>query len=295
MIRSMTGYGQGQAEVGELCVTVELKTVNNRFVDIRFRLPAELAGWESRVRQKVVALVKRGRVELSVRLERAGVTAGTACLNRELVESILAGAKQLREEFGIEGDLDLSRVLGVPGVFRSDAPQYEVDETLLGALEGCLDSGLAALDADRVREGTGLAKELIERLKTMQGLGETMQRQAATMPATVRDRLSARLKALGADLALDPARVAHEAAVLAERCDVTEELVRLRGHLEQASALLENPAGTPLGKRLDFLLQEIHRETNTVSSKSSDLELTRTALSMKAEAEKVREQVQNLE
>ena len=129
----------------------------------------------------------------------------------------------------------------------------------------------------------------------MQGLTGEMTERAATVPATVRERLIARLDNLGADLQLDPARVAQEAALLADRCDVTEELVRLAGHLKQTIELVGSPDGQPVGKRLDFLLQEIHRETNTVNSKSSDLELTRSALSMKAEAEKVREQVQNLE
>jgi uncharacterized protein (TIGR00255 family) len=291
----MTGYGQGQREVGDLRVTVELKTVNNRFADVRFRLPAELAEWESMVRRNVLSRVKRGRVELSVRLERAGSTAGAPMLNRDLVEAALAGARRLRDEYGIEGDIDLSRLLALPGLFRSEGPLFEVDEALLGILGDCLDAGLDALDADRTREGSALAVEMIERLDKMQGLAATMVEQAAAMPGTVRDRLIARLNALGGEVALDPTRVAQEAAVLADRCDVTEELVRLRGHLAQARAVLEKPDGQPLGKRLDFLLQEIHRETNTVSSKSSDLELTRTALSMKAEGEKVREQVQNLE
>jgi uncharacterized protein (TIGR00255 family) len=291
----MTGYGQGQRDVGDLRVTVELKTVNNRFADVRFRLPAELAVWESKVRRKVLAHVKRGRVELSVRLERAGATAGAPTLNRELVEAALAGARQLREEYGIEGDVDLARILALPGLFRSEGPLYDVDEELLGVLGKCLDAGLDALGADRAREGKALATEMIERLGTMQRLAETMEEQAAAMPGTVLDRLTARLNALGGEVSLDPARIAQEAALLADRCDVTEEMVRLRGHLAQARAVLEKPDGQPVGKRLDFLLQEIHRETNTVSSKSSDLELTRSALSMKAEGEKVREQVQNLE
>jgi len=291
----MTGYGQGQRDVGDLRVTVELKTVNNRFADVRFRLPAELAVWESKVRRKVLAHVKRGRVELSVRVERAGASAGAPALNRELVAAAISGARRIQEEFGVEGDIELGHILSLPGLFRSEGPLYEVDEVLLRVLGDCLDAGLQALDADRAREGKALAGELVERLEKMQGLAGTMEELASAMPGTVRDRLVSRLNALGGDVALDPARIAQEAAILADRCDVTEELVRLHGHLSQARSVLEKPDGQPVGKRLDFLLQEIHRETNTVSSKSSDLELTRTALSMKAEGEKVREQVQNLE
>lgn len=291
----MTGYGQGQQDAGDLRVTVELKTVNNRFADVRFRLPAELAGWEARVRRTVLSRVRRGRVELSVRFERGNAAAGAPALNRELLEAVLAGAQQLRDEHGLKGELDLARIVAIPGLFRAEAPILGGDKEQLEVLDRCLALGLDALDADRLREGQVLATELLDRLRTMQDLTRTMTERAATVPATVRDRLIARLDNLGVELQLDPARVAQEAALLADRCDVTEELVRLEGHLQQAIALVDEPDGQPVGKRLDFLLQEIHRETNTVNSKSSDLELTRVALAMKAEAEKVREQVQNLE
>ena len=291
----MTGYGQGQQDAGDLRVTVELKAVNNRFADVRFRLPAELAGWEARFRRTVLSRVRRGRVELSVRFERGHAAAGAPALNRELLEVVLAGARQLRDEHGLKGELDLARIVAIPGLFRAEAPALGGDKEQLEVLDRCLALGLDALDADRLREGQALATELLERLRTMQDLTRTMTERAATVPATVRDRLIARLDSLGVEFQLDPARVAQEAALLADRCDVTEELVRLEGHLKQAIALVGEPDGQPVGKRLDFLLQEIHRETNTVNSKSSDLELTRTALAMKAEAEKVREQVQNLE
>ncbi len=290
----MTGYGQGQQTAGDLRVTVELKSVNNRFADARFRLPVELAGWEARVRRAVLSRIRRGRVELSVRCERDSA-AGAPALNRELLDTVLAGAEQLRNEHGLKGGLDVPTVLSIPGMFRVETPVIDGDDEQLRVLDRCLEIGLDALDADRLREGQALAKELLERLRTMQGLTTTMSERAAVVPATVRDRLTARLDSLGVDLELDPARVAQEAALLADRCDVTEELVRLEGHLQQAVGLVGKPDGQPVGKRLDFLLQEIHRETNTINSKSSDLELTRTALAMKAEAEKVREQVQNLE
>jgi uncharacterized protein (TIGR00255 family) len=291
----MTGYGQGRQDVGDLRVTVELKTVNNRFADVRFRLPAELAGWETRVRRTVLSRVRRGRVELSVRFTRGDTAATAPTLNHELLDSVLAGAQHVRECHGVSGELDLAHLVTIPGLFRADAVLFEGDADQLEALDRSLALGLDALDADRAREGQALAAELLPRLKTMQELTAQMNARAAAMPATLRDRLIARLENLGGEVHLDPARVAQEAAILADRCDVTEELVRLRGHLEQASTLISEPDGEPVGKRLDFLLQEIHRETNTVNSKSSDLELTRIALSMKAEAEKVREQVQNLE
>jgi len=291
----MTGYGQGRQDVGDLRVTVELKTVNNRFADVRFRLPAELAGWEARVRRMVLSRIRRGRVELSVRFERGDSGPAGSGLNHELVDAVLAGAEHLRDRHGVSGELELSQLVTISGLFRAEAPVFEGDADQLEALDRALGLGLDALDADRTREGQVLAEELLPRLRTMQELTKEMSSGAAEMPATLRDRLISRLESLGGEAHLDPSRIAQEAAILADRCDVTEELVRLQGHLEQASTLVSAPDGEPVGKRLDFLLQEIHRETNTVNSKSSDLELTRIALSMKAEAEKVREQVQNLE
>ena len=154
----MTGYGQGQQDAGDLRVTVELKTVNNRFADVRFRLPAELAGWETRVRRTVLSRVRRGRVELAVRFER-GSAAGTAVLNRELLDTVLAGAQQLRDEHGLKGELDLSRIVAIPGLFRAEAPVLGGDKEQLEVLDRCLALSLDALDADRLREGQVLATD----------------------------------------------------------------------------------------------------------------------------------------
>ena len=163
-------------------------------------------------------------------------------------------------------------------------------------LSQALDQALDALDGDRCREGTVLQRELVGRIDTMTRLLQKIRQRAAAVPSALRDRLEQRLAVLRRDGAeLDPARVAQEAVFLADRSDVTEEIVRLEGHLEQARSLLAEPDDQPVGKRLEFLLQEINRETNTINSKPADLELTREALTLKAEAEKVREQIQNLE
>ena len=157
------------------------------------------------------------------------------------------------------------------------------------------DQALQVLEQDRDREGQHLQRELKRRLTGMFKILERIGKRAAMLPGTVRDRLVERLKALSEEVAIDPQRVAQEAAMLADRSDLTEELVRLEGHLEQALSLIGQPDGQPVGKRMDFLMQEINRETNTVNSKSADLELSREALALKAELEKVREQIQNVE
>jgi uncharacterized protein (TIGR00255 family) len=294
MIRSMTGYGQGAAEAPGLKATVELRSVNNRFADLKLRLPDSLVAQESALRGKVLATVKRGRVDLDLRLERTGPGAGLV-LNRAVVDAVLAAWKTLRDDYGIQGEWDLPSLMRVPGLFEAAGKGAALDDDARAAVDRALDHALAALDAERVREGGRLQADLIQRVATMSGVVGTIRDRAATVPDAIRAKLIDRVSALAGQVPLDPARVAQEVAFLADRSDLTEEIVRLEGHLDQARSLLESVDGEPVGKRMDFLLQEIHRETNTIASKSQDLEISRSALTLKAEAEKIREQVQNLE
>ncbi len=295
MIRSMTGYGQASTEVGEARVTVELRTLNHRYADLRLRLPPELAAVEREVRRTVLQRIKRGRVELTINVESIEGSASKPQLNRPLLDEVLATCKTLRDELQIEGTLDMGAVLGVHGMFRNAAVALAWDEADREALERSLGDALDALDKERLREGHHLQQDLSARLTEMSQIVAKIGERAGRIPDKLQGRLVERLSGLAGDVALDPARVAQEAVLLAERSDVTEELVRLEGHLAQAAELVDRPAGKPVGKPLDFLLQEIQRETNTVNSKSADLELSRMALDLKAEVEKVREQVQNLE
>lgn len=291
----MTGYGQGTAEAGSLRVSIELRSLNNRFADLRFRLPAELAGAERSVKRKVLARVRRGRVDLTLNTERLGPPDPGWMLNRPLLDELLAAAARLRDEFDVEGRLDLATVLGVPGMLRGEAVEVTWGEEQLALFEQALDAALESLDQDRRREGEHLRQELEQRLAGMREQTGRMRGLAAAVPGKLRDRLIERLGGLSGELQLDPTRVAQEAVLLADRSDVTEEIVRLEGHLEQALALLGETDGETVGKRLEFLLQEILREANTVSSKAQEVELSRVALGLKSELEKVREQVQNLE
>jgi len=295
MIRSMTGFGRSAAANGRLRVTVEVRTVNHRFADLRLRLPDGLSALEPDLRKLVLDRIRRGRVEMDVRVDRSGTGAVPASLNRPLVEGILAAARTLHEEYGVEGRVDLGSVLSAPGVIEWTSERNALDDDGRLLVIGTVVAALDAIDAERAREGAALRADLSGRFERMRGLVGEIATLAPRVPEALERRLLDRLRSLSAAVELDPARVAQEAAFLAERSDVTEELVRLAAHVEQATALLANGDGEPVGKRLDFLLQEIHRETNTVTSKSQDLELSRRALDLKAETEKVREQIQNLE
>jgi uncharacterized protein (TIGR00255 family) len=265
------------------------------YADLRFRMPSELAHLEGEMRRRVMGRIRRGRVEVAVRAERLEGAAAGPAFNAQLFEEVLAAARRIESDHGIPGGLELSSLLSIPGMFRQDAPEIVWGDDERELLFHCLDGALEALEADRLREGATLRKELLERIGLMSGKASEVRKRAEELPGQVKERLLQRIGALAPDVELDPARIAQEAAHLADRCDVTEEIVRLEGHLEQAGAILASGSDKPAGKRLDFLAQEIIRETNTICSKSSDLDLTRSALDLRAEVEKVREQVQNLE
>ena len=295
MIRSMTGYGQGAAEAPGLKVTVELRSVNNRFVDLKLRLPDDLAPMEQDLRRKILATVKRGRVDVDLRLERTASSAVPLVLNRPVVMAALAAWTTLRDEFGVSGAFDLQTLMRVPGVFESAGRGGGIDEAGMAAVDGALGLALTALDAERRREGGLLRDDLVSRVSRMSSTVAKIREVAAATPDALQKKLAERVQQLVTQVTLDPARIAQEAAFLADRSDITEEIVRLEGHLAHAQTLLAEKEGDPVGKRLEFLLQEIHRETNTIASKSVDLGVSRHALDLKAESEKIREQIQNLE
>ncbi len=291
----MTGYGQGAIEAPGLKVTAELRSVNNRFADLKLRLPDELVPFEQELRRKVLAFVKRGRVDVDVRVERTGESDAPLALDRSVVEAALAAWKTLRDDYGIHGDWDLRALLSVPGVFASAGPATGLDEAGRNAIDRALDLALAALDAERQREGDLLRNDLLARLARMDASLAAIRARAALVPELLQKKIVERVQQLVSQITLDPARIAQEAAFLADRSDATEEIVRLEGHLAQAHSLLAASDGEPVGKRLEFLLQEILREINTIASKSADLGISRHALDLKAESEKLREQIQNLE
>ncbi len=294
MIRSMTGYGQGSAEAPGFRARAEIRCVNNRFADLRLRLPAELLPREADLRARVLARVRRGRVEVDVRIE-GDRASSPLVLNRALARAVAGAAKELREEFGAAGEVGVSDLLQVPGMLQASSGESGLDEERAGAVERAVDAALAALDSERKREGESLRADLRARSRSMESLVEAIAERAQGVPTAARRKLVERIRALAEGAALDPGRLEQEAALLADRADVTEEIVRLRGHLAQVAVLLDGSDDEPVGKRLDFLLQEIHREANTINAKSADVEVSRLVLAFKAEAEKVREQVQNVE
>jgi len=289
----MTGFGRGSASGDDFTVAVEIKTVNNRYLDIHLRLSQELSPLEMIIRKRVGARLARGRVDLNINFERTGAT--TYEVNRPLIAGYVSAMREIQHEFNLAGDIDISSVARLPGAL---APARDgLGEVNTAGLERALDEALDSLELMRENEGAALAEEMRSRLGKIEAEVPVIEAAAAGLADAYRQRLQKRIGELvirGAQaIELDAGRLAQEVAYLADRSDISEELARLRSHIEQFRAAIYDDG--EVGKRLDFLLQELNREANTVLSKSTEISIKDAGLAIKAEIEKLREQVQNVE
>ncbi|MFQ5662934.1 MAG: YicC/YloC family endoribonuclease [Terriglobia bacterium] len=298
MLRSMTGFAQAQGEEGAWRLRVTVKALNHRFLDLRLRLPDELAAFEPRLRKQVREKVQRGHLDIQFQTEKLGRRALE--VDGEFVRGYLELYRELQREHQLGGEPDLTAVLRVPGVLRSSSRREDSEEAQqLGGLAECLLAEvLEALDVMRRAEGVALERDLSEGVRRMRAAQKQLAELSEHALPAYHRRLRERLQELVGQIPLDPARLTEEAAYLAERSDVSEELTRLESHAQQFAHLLASD--TTVGKRLDFLLQEMNRETNTLLSKipgleAEGLEMTRLGLEVKAQIERLREQVQNVE
>lgn len=292
MIKSMTGFGRGSADGDHVKATVEIRTVNNRHLDVHVRLPQEFASMEIAIKKQVAAALKRGRVDLTVGIERGSTSSYS--LNREAVREYLNAVRTLKEEFDLTGDVPVESVLRLPGVLQAGVETASTEADVAQVITEALTAALAELVAMRAVEGAELAAEMSSRLDRIDALVPAIEARAVDLPSQYRDRLDKRLSELVRGKPLDETRLAQEVAYLAERTDIAEELARLKSHLVQFRQAMKGESGET-GKRLDFLLQEMNREANTTLSKSGDVEISESAITIKTEVEKLREQVQNVE
>jgi len=292
-MKSMTGYGKAMVAGDDFSVSVDLKTVNNRFLDIHLRAGSELASLEPGIKKRITSRLTRGRVDVTISLERTAQMVYE--LNRPLIAGYVNALKQLQEDFQIGGVLDINVLARIPGALQP--ARNGIDDRVVSALDAAVDQALDELERMRVQEGEALKAELRERVRKIEAVVPTIESAAAGLAEAYRVRLQKRIGELlnrgGQVVEIDPARLAQEVAYLADRSDVSEEMVRLRSHLAQFQEALDAPGEA--GKMLDFLLQELNREANTTLSKSTDLVIKEAGLAIKAEVEKLREQVQNVE
>jgi len=294
-LKSMTGYAQTRAEKNGWAVQLSLRSVNHRFLDMRVRLPEGWESLETEIRKGVQERFRRGHVEVTVQVQAAKNHA--VSINREVAASYLEAAKALGEEFSVTTEPDIAAILRLPGVACS-APAQEELESLADAVRSGLERAMQQMDQMRCAEGQALCEELTRRLNAVEQATAQVEILAERGRPAYARKLEVRVKELIGSFELDPARLAQEAAFIAERSDATEELARLRSHVKQFRALLAG--GGEAGKKMDFLLQEMQRESNTLLSKASGadsegLQTTQLGLELKSEIEKLREQVQNVE
>ncbi|MBE6957995.1 MAG: YicC family protein [Ruminococcaceae bacterium] len=292
MIKSMTGYGRAVATVNGREFTVELRSVNNRYLDCSVKLPRMVSFAEDAVKQAVKASVSRGKVDVYISVKSENADDTTITLNTAVLEGYLAAMRQMVSDFGVRDDISVSAVSRLPEVFSVDKPQVD-EEQLQKDLMEVVAQALAGYDAMRCTEGQALDADLRSRGNTILELVSQVEQGNAQTVIDYRARLEAKLKEVLASANIDENRILTEAAIFADKVAVDEETVRLRSHLTQMNEMLTN--GGAVGRKLDFLLQEMNREANTIGSKCTDVKLARIVVDIKAELEKIREQTQNIE
>jgi uncharacterized protein (TIGR00255 family) len=296
-IRSMTGYAHAQSTENGFSLRVSVRSVNHRFLDLHLRVPEGFEPLEPRIRQIVRERVRRGHLDVTLRHELSGPAA--VGVNQEVAGAYLQAVDALRKQFDIKTEPDLASILRLPGVIAPAAAS--LDDDLAGLQEiaaRCLGEALDKLNRMREQEGASLCNEMSGRLSVIADLAAKVETLAERARPAFAKRLELRLKELLGEAPLDPTRLAQEAAIAAERSDVSEELARLASHVRQFESLLAG--ASDVGKKLDFLLQEMQREANTLLSKTpgseaEGLDITALGLEIKSEIEKLREQVQNIE
>lgn len=300
MLKSMTGFGVAEAEQGDYKVAVELRSVNHRFLDIAVRLPRTLLAFEEMLKARVRERIDRGRVSLTLTFDSQGGTEKVE-VNHALVQAYVEAGQQIASELGLAGEVLanaatvgplMGSVLAQPDVMTR-TPQDLDEDRLRGLLVDCLDRAIHQADEMKQREGRTLGEDLGKRLDHLQASLAKVEQHAPQVAAEASESLRERLTKLLDGVSVDESRLAQEVAILADRTDITEECVRLASHLKQFRATIESPDQG--ARRMGFLLQEMHREVNTIGSKTAQLAVTSEVLLMKEEIEKLREQVQNLE
>jgi uncharacterized protein (TIGR00255 family) len=293
MIKSMTGYGKAEAALDTGRIIVEVKSVNHRYGEVFVKIPRSLMSYENEVRKCVAGRLKRGKIEVFVQQEGSAAAGSLPVLNLELAKAYHEVFLKMREALGLHEQVTLALIAAQKDVLgtgeREEEGTDDPQQVLLAAVTAAVDS----IDAMRLREGAALMEDLAARRATLADLIARVSLRSPQVVAETAQRLKERVAQLAGETGVDETRIAQEIAFLADRCDITEELVRFDSHLGQfdETLLLDEP----VGRKLDFLLQELNREVNTIGSKANDAEITALVVQLKAELEKIREQVQNIE
>lgn len=294
MIKSMTGFGRGEYNDGKRSIIVEIKSVNHRYCDISVRMPRRYSFVEDKVKNTVKEKIKRGKVDVSIMVENLTENDVNIKLNGMLAQQYLENLQELQRSFGLPGEITLQYVAGLPDVMKA-IPDVDDEEEMTRCILAPVKEAAANLETMRSVEGEKLAADLIMRGEVIKDLVDKIEERAEEVPKAYTEKLRERIKELiGNSITVPEDRILVEAAIFADKCSIAEELTRLNSHMEQMKEIIEK-SSQPDGKKLDFLVQEMNREANTIGSKANDITVTNLMLQVKAEIEKIREQVQNIE
>ncbi|HPE07387.1 MAG TPA: YicC family protein [Smithellaceae bacterium] len=292
MIKSMTGYGRVEAICDGRNIVVEAKSVNHRFLEIALRMPAVLYPLEMEYKKKIGERFKRGRIDVSIRLEGDGAESSKVNLNLDVAHNYFDVLTKLKNEFNLQEPIGLKTFISFRDIFTPPA-ETQLQGDFLNSVDKTLQEALSMLVNMRQDEGIALFSDMQMRLQAIGGMMGTIRLRAPQVVTEYQKRLSDRVKELSAGFELDAARLVQEVAIMADRCDITEEIVRMQSHIGQFEALLQSDEAE--GRKIDFLLQEMNREINTIGSKANDVEIARQVIEAKSELSKLREQAQNIE
>ncbi len=292
MALSMTGYGRGVCSKYDYSVTIDLKSVNHRYLEFYFKIPKAYSFLEDKLRREISAKISRGKVEVTLIIEKLSLEENRVELNKSLVASYLKGFQELKNEFAIDGELKLSTIISFPDIFKNTQPA-EDQEKLVQIAGEALQQAIKALIETRKTEGVGLANDIRNKLQTLDEYRQSLFEYSPSVVLTYQEKLTKRIQELTGGVELDPGRLAMEVAIFADKSDINEELVRLESHLQQILHILK--LDEPIGRKLDFIIQELNREINTIGSKANDLKIAQIVINFKSELEKIREQIQNIE
>ncbi len=291
MIKSMTGYGRGQAEINGLSFSIEIKAVNHRYGDINVKAPRLLASYESEIKKRVATQLKRGKIDVFISQESSAGLTSAPVVNEAVALAYIAAFENLKKVSGSRGDISLEFLANQKDVINFKEEEVDTD-TLCKCVFKALDDAIETMMEMRIKEGAATVDDINNRLDLITTELKDIEACAPRVPIEWQEKLRDRLARLQ-EKDGDPQRIAQEIAIFADRCDISEEISRFNSHLDQFGKLMEN--SEPVGRQMDFLVQELNREVNTMGSKSNDAELTRHVVTLKSELEKIREQVQNLE
>ncbi|WP_368043612.1 YicC/YloC family endoribonuclease [uncultured Flavonifractor sp.] len=292
MVKSMTGYGRGEANLNGRPITVELRSVNNRYLDCTVKLPRIYVFAEDAVKSRVQSRISRGKVDVYITIGPSANGDVAISVNKPVADGYYAALKDLRDTYGLRDDISVSLLSRFQDVFLVEKTQEDL-EALSADICAVLDLALDDFDAMRTREGEKLCQDVRSRAATIEGLVSKVEKRSPGIVADYRAKLVARMNEVLQNTQIDESRILTEAAIYADKVAVDEETVRLRSHLSQLDHMLSQ--GGAIGRKLDFLIQEFNREANTIGSKCSDIETAGYVVDIKAEIEKIREQIQNIE